>query len=91
MLNLQETINKRVEEVKEDLELQVGYQLSAEQTDELRLTGRIGIDIIKFAPYLNKVVTYLNESNSKDVGWELALNTISGDFEITLKGCYLLF
>lgn len=91
MINSKQTVTKKVAAVQKDLELQANYKLTPEQVDELRLTGRTGIEITKFAPYLNQTVTYLSQSRNEDVVWELALNTISGDFEIELKGYHLLF
>lgn len=90
MSELEQKITERVEEVKEDLELQAGYQLSDDQVDELRLTGRTGIDIAKFAPYLKKVTSYINSSDDEDTVWYILLNTIDGDVEITLKGCHIV-
>lgn len=91
MSELNQRIVERVEEVVEDLSLQTGYDLSTKQQDELRLTGRVGIDVREFAPYLTKTEAYLAACDDEDVVWKLSLNTISGDFEIELKGCHLNF
>lgn len=81
-------INEHVEETKEDLSLQAGYDLSDKQTDELRVTGRVGIDLVEFTPYLVNAISYLHDE--PDAVWSLAINTISGDVEISLRGCHLV-
>ena len=91
---MDELIIERIEEVKEDLELQAGYKLSDKQMDELRLTGRVCIGMVEFAPYIKKAATFLRlcrEGPNDEVNWSLSLNTISGDFELTLKGCHMSF
>ena len=90
MSDLNQTIAERVAEVAEDLELQAGLKLSDKQLDELRITGRVTIDLVTIAPYLSKIIKYLHQSDDEDVVWLLLINTISGDAEITLKGCQLM-
>ena len=90
MSELDQTIAERVAEVKEDLELQAGLVLPDEQSDELRLTGRATIDLVKLAPYLSKIMNYLHQSDNEDIVWSLVINTISGNAEVTLKGCRLV-
>ena len=90
MSDLNQTIAERVAEVAEDLELQAGLKLSNKQLDELRITGRVTIDLVTIAPYLPKIIKYLHHSDDEDVVWSLIINTISGDADITLKGCQLM-
>ena len=90
MSELDQTIAERVAEVAEDLELQAGFKLNNNQLDELRITGRTTIDLVTIAPYLPRIVKYLHQSDNEDVVWLLLINTISGDAEITLKGCQLV-
>ena len=90
MSDLNQTIAERVAEVAEDLELQAGLKLSNKQLDELRITGRVTIVLVTIAPYLPKIIKYLHQSDDEDVVWLLLINTISGDAEITLKGCQLM-
>ena len=90
MSELDQTIAERVAEVAEDLELQAGFKLNNKQLDELRITGRTTIDLVTIAPYLPRIVKYLHQSDDEDVVWLLRINTISGDAEITLKGCQLV-
>ena len=90
MSDLNQTIAERVAEVAEDLELQAGFKLNNKQLDELRITGRTTIDLVTIAPYLPRIVKYLHQSDNEDVVWLLLINTISGDAEITLKGCQLV-
>lgn len=90
MSDLNQTIAERVAEVAEDLELQAGLKLSNKQLDELRITGRVTIALVTIAPYLPRIVKYLHQSDDEDVVWLLIINTISGDAEITLKGCQLM-
>ena len=90
MSDLNQTIAERVAEVAEDLELQADLKLSNKQLDELRITGRVTIDLVTIAPYLSKIIKYLHQSDDEDVVWLLLINTISGDAEITLKGCQLM-
>jgi hypothetical protein len=94
MSEFNETINERIAEVKEDLALQANYDLTEDQIDELRLSGRTCISMVKFAPYVKKVSAFLNLCRADDndeVVWDLSLNTVSGDFEISLKGCHMNF
>ena len=90
MSDLNQTIAERVAEVAEDLELQAGLKLNNYQLDELRITGRVTIDLVTIAPYLPRIVKYLHQYDDEDVVWLLIINTISGDAEITLKGCQLM-
>ena len=90
MSDLNQTIAERVAEVAEDLKLQADLKLSNKQLDELRITGRVTIDLVTIAPYLSRIVKYLHQSDDEDVVWSLIINTISGDAEITLKGCQLM-
>ena len=90
MSDLNQTIAERVAEVAEDLELQAGLKFNNKQIDELRITGRVTIDLVTIAPYLPRIVKYLHQSDDEDVVWLLIINTISGDAEITLKGCQLM-
>ena len=90
MSELDQTIAERVAEVAEDLELQAGLKLNNKQLDELRITGRVTIDLVTIAPYLPRIFKYLHQSDDEDVVWLLIINTISGDAEITLKGCQLM-
>ena len=90
MSDLNQTIAERVAEVAEDLELQADLKLSNKQLDELRITGRVTIDLVTIAPYLPKMINYLHQSDDEDVVWSLIINTISGDADITLKGYQLM-
>ena len=90
MSDLNQTIAERVAEVAENFELQAGLKLSNKQLDELRITGRVTIDLVTIAPYLSRIVKYLHQSDDEDVVWSLIINTISGDAEINLKGCQLM-
>ena len=83
-------LDQTIAEVAEDLELQADLKLSNKQLDELRITGRVTIDLVTIAPYLPKIIEYLHQSDDKDVVWSLIINTISGDADITLKGCQLM-
>ena len=84
-------LHEKVAEVKEDLELQAGYQLTNDQYHELLATGRTSIPMMYFVPYLQKVVAYLHTSDDEDVIWKLNLNSFSGKFEITLKNIEINF
>lgn len=84
-------LHEKVAEVKEDLELQAGYQLTNDQYHELLATGRTSIPMMDFVPYLQKVVAYLHTSDDEDVIWKLNLNSFSGKFEITLKNIEINF
>lgn len=84
-------LHEKVAEVKEDLELQAGYQLTNDQYHELLATGRTSIPMMDFVPYLQKVVAYLHTSDDEDVIWKLNLNNFSGKFEITLKNIEINF
>lgn len=88
MDQLQQEINEKVEETKEDLDLQAGYSLNSKQTKELQTIGRTSIDLLDFAPYIVKASRYLHDE--PNAVWSLAINTISGNVEITLKGCQLV-
>lgn len=78
-------IEELVQEVKEDLALQAQYQMTDTELDELRISGRFTIDVDKLLPHLSHIVNYLHNSDDEDVVWELTLNTIAKDFEISLK------
>ena len=84
-------LHEKVAEVKEDLELQAGYQLTNDQYHELLATGRTSIPMMDFVPYLQKVVAYLHTSDDEDVIWKLNLNSFSVKFEITLKNIEINF
>lgn len=84
-------LHEKVAEVKEDLELQAGYQLTDDQYHELLVTGRTSIPMMDFVPYLQKVVAYLHTSDDEDVIWKLNLNSFSGKFEIALKNIEINF
>lgn len=84
-------LHEKVAEVKEDLELQAGYQLTDDQYHELLVTGRTSIPMMDFVPYLQKVVAYLHTSDDEDIIWKLNLNSFSGKFEITLKNIKIDF
>lgn len=89
MSELQGLINQRVQAVKHDLKEQAGYDLTNNQLDELQLTGRVSIDIVEFAPYFKRLTHYFSQPNNHRQNWSLLLNSISGDFEITLVGCLM--
>lgn len=91
MDKFQNELHEKVDEVKEDLELQAGYQLTDDQYHELLVTGRTSIPMMDFVPYLQKVVAYLHTSDDEDVIWKLNLNSFSGKFEITLKNIEINF
>lgn len=91
MDKFQNELHEKVDEVKEDLELQAGYQLTDDQYHELLVTGRTSIPMMDFVPYLQKVVAYLHTSDDEDVIWTLSLNSFSGAFEITLKNIEINF
>ena len=91
MDKFQNELHEKVDEVKEDLELQAGYQLTDDQYHELLVTGRASIPMMDFVPYLQKVVAYLHTSDDEDVIWKLNLNSFSGKFEITLKNIEINF
>lgn len=84
-------LHEKVAEVKADLELQAGYQLTDDQYHELLVTGRTSIPMMDFVPYLQKVVAYLHTSDDEDVIWKLNINSFSGKFEITLKNIKIDF
>ena len=89
MSELQDVINQRIQTVQRDLKEQAGYDLTNTQLDELRLTGRTCIDIVEFAPYFKRLIRYYANPINHHQSWLLLLNTISGDFEITLTGCLM--
>lgn len=90
MNNTDQKINELVEEVAEDFELQAGYTLPDRKLDELRVTGRTTIDLTDFASIFKPIMTYIRDSDSNDVVWYLAINTISAEVELGLKG-FLLY
>lgn len=81
-----EKIEELVDSVREDVAKQLKYQLSDEQLDELRLTGRVGIAIDDFIPSLQYLVAYLNNTQQAHSNWTVSLNAISLDLEISLPG-----
>lgn len=85
-----ENIAKMINCVRKNMEKQLKYKLNDEQLDELRLTGRVGIPIDDFAPYLQKLVNYLHNSSHENCCWSISLNVISLDLEISLQGSTLL-
>lgn len=91
MDKFQNELHEKVDEVKEDLELQAGYHLKDGQYRDLLNTGRTSIPMMDFTPYLQKTVSYLHTSDDEDVIWTLSLNSFSGAFEITLKNIEINF
>lgn len=88
MSELNKVIEEHVNSVADEIKNACGYQLNNVQKDELRITGRVSIGMNDFAPYLKSLNKFIK---SHHLNWILTLNTISGDFEIELKGCHLLF
>ena len=78
-------VEELVQEVKEDLDLQAQYQMADTELDELRISGRFTINVDKLLPHLSYIVNYLHNSDDEDVVWQLTLNSIARDFEISLK------
>lgn len=81
-----EKIEELVDSVRDDVAKQLKYQLSDEQLDELRLTGRVGIAIDDFIPSLQYLVAYLNNPQQAHGDCSISLNAISLDLEISLPG-----
>ncbi|MDM8334764.1 hypothetical protein [Limosilactobacillus panis] len=88
MSELSKVIEEHVNSVASDIEDACGYQLNNVQKDELEITGRVSIEIKDLAPYFKALNNFVKAHH---LNWSLTLNTISGDFEIELKGCHLLF
>ncbi|MBC8744271.1 hypothetical protein H5W18_06560 [Lactobacillus sp. Marseille-P7033] len=88
MNEISKVIEEYVNGIADDIKIACDYQLNDEQKDELRITGRVGISIKDLAPYFEALNTFVKAHR---LNWSLTLNTISGDFEIELKGCHLLF
>ncbi|MCC4421080.1 hypothetical protein LMB96_01725 [Limosilactobacillus reuteri] len=82
MLNSKQ-VDILVEQVKDELKKEVNYSLTPVEEDELKVTGRTCIDFSTFAPHLKQAQKYINAHNNPI--WELSLNLISDDIEITIK------
>lgn len=80
-----ESITELVSKVQEDLDLQADYQMTDTELDELRLTGRFTINVTKLLPHLYDIVNYLHNSDDEDAVWQLTLNAVAQNFEISLK------
>ena len=88
MSELNKVIEEHVNSVADEIKNACGYQLNNVQKDELQITGRVSIWMNDFSPYYKSLNKFIK---SPHLNWILTLNTISGDFEIELKGCHLLF
>lgn len=88
MSELNQVIEEHVNTVANEINSACGYQLNDAQKDELRITGRVGISMNELAPHFERLNKFIKNNH---LNWVLTLNTISGDFEIELKGCHLLF
>lgn len=82
MLNSKQ-VDALVEQVKDELDKEVNYNLTSVEEDELKVTGRTCIDFSTFASHLKRAQKYIDTHH--DAIWELSLNLISDDIEITIK------
>ena len=78
-----ETIDNYVDQVIKDLQTASKYQITATEKDELCITGRMCVDLTAFAPYLKPTQAFLH--SPPDTIWQLSLNIVSCDVEISFK------
>ena len=78
-----ETIDNYVDQVIKDLQTASKYTVSDTERDELRITGRMCISLASFAPYLKQKQAFLH--SHPNAIWQLSLNTVSTDIEISFK------
>ena len=78
-----ETIDSYIDQVIKDLQTAAKYPVSDTERDELRITGRMCVDLTAFASYLKPIQAFLR--SHPDAVWQLSLNVVSCDVEISLK------
>lgn len=78
-----ETIDSYVDQTIKELQSASKYQVTATECDELRITGRMCVDLPTFAPFLKSTQLFLR--SHPNAIWQLSLNTVSTDIEISLK------
>lgn len=78
-----ETIDSYVDQTIKELQSASKYQVTATECDELRITGRMCISLASFAPYLKPTQAFLH--SHPDTIWQLSLNIVSCDVEISFK------
>lgn len=88
MSELNQIIKEHVDTIADEINHACGYQLNEPQKDELRLTGCVAISLHNLASHFNSLNEFYKTNHTN---WTLSLNTISGAFEIALKGCHLFF
>lgn len=79
-------IQEMVETVNKDIKVATKNQfcLSLNQQEEMRLTGRTCFPLRLIVPYLKQINLFLN-ANHKECIWNVSLNIISTDIEITFS------
>lgn len=79
-------LDSLIDEVKEDIELHAdGYQLDTDVLAKLKTSGRVSIEMTVLGPYIRQLLDFIHNSEPEDLVWNLTINRINGQFEITLK------
>lgn len=76
-------VDNYVDQTIKELQAASNYTANDIERDELRITGRMCVDLTAFASYLKPIQAFLR--SHPDAVWQLSLNVVSTDVEISFK------